>query len=71
MPVIAYLVNIEIGGLIGDAHINVNSLPPSTQANLQSLQMLGNGFIISAMGWVALVVLDDRTPCLAGCGGVP
>jgi AGZA family xanthine/uracil permease-like MFS transporter len=73
VPVIAYLVNIEIGGLIGDAHINVNSLPPSTQANLQSLQMLGNGFIISAMGWVALVVwmIERRVwPAVAVCLGL-
>jgi AGZA family xanthine/uracil permease-like MFS transporter len=62
VPVIAYLVNIEIGGLIGDAHLHIDQLPATTRSTLLALEMLGNGFIISAMGWVTLVVwvIDRR-----------
>ena len=73
VPVIAYLVNIEIGGLIADARINPSELPAATQSGLQSLQMLGNGFIISAMGWVALTVwiIERRVwPAVLVCLGL-
>ena len=61
IPVIANLVNIEMGGLIGSARIDVTTLSADTQRNLTVLTMLGNGFIVTAMIWATwLVWIIDR-----------
>jgi AGZA family xanthine/uracil permease-like MFS transporter len=61
IPVIANLVNIEMGGVIGAAHVDVLQLPADTQRNLTVLTMLGNGFIVTAMIWATwLVWVIDR-----------
>ena len=61
IPVIANLVNIEMGGLIGAARIDVAALAPDVQRNLVVLTMLGNGFIVTAMIWATwLVWIIDR-----------
>ena len=61
IPVIANLVNIEMGGLIGSARIDLAALAPDVQRNLTVLTMLGNGFIVTAMIWATwLVWIIDR-----------
>ncbi len=56
IPVIAYLVNIQLGGLIGAAHVDVGALPPDTQRSLLAVTMLGNGFIVTAMLWATWLI---------------
>jgi AGZA family xanthine/uracil permease-like MFS transporter len=61
IPVIANLVNIEMGGVLGAARIDIATLPPDTQHTLTVLTMLGNGFIVTAMIWATwLVWVIDR-----------
>ena len=61
IPVIANLVNIEMGGVLGAARVDVLTLPVDTQRNLTVLTMLGNGFIVTAMIWATwLVWIIDR-----------
>ncbi len=62
IPVIANLVNIEMGGVIGVARVDVLALPPDVQRNLTVLTMLGNGFIVTAMIWATWMVwvIDRR-----------
>ena len=61
IPVIANLVNIEMGGVLGAARVDVTALPPDTRSTLTVLTMLGNGFIVTAMIWATwLVWIIDR-----------
>lgn len=62
IPVLAYLVNIELGGLIGAAHVDVAALDEHTRRSLQVLAMLGNGFIITSMLWATWLIwmIDHR-----------
>ncbi len=56
VPVIAYLINIELGGVIGAAHIDPATLADETRHSLLVLTMLGNGFVVSAMLWSAWLI---------------
>jgi AGZA family xanthine/uracil permease-like MFS transporter len=70
VPVIAYLINLQIGTVLGGAHIDLAVLPPEIKSVLLGLSMLGNGFIVTAMVWVALLVfiIDHRcTACMVLC----
>jgi len=49
-------VHIELGTLIGAAHIEVSALPPETQRSLLAVTMLGNGFIVTAMLWATWLI---------------
>ncbi len=62
VPALAYLINIELNGLIGAAHIEVATLDAYTRHSLQVLTMLGNGFIITSMLWATWLiwVIDQR-----------
>lgn len=61
IPALAYLINIELGGLIGASHLDIASLDEHTRANLQILTMLGNGFIITSTLWATwLIWVIDR-----------
>lgn len=61
IPVIANLLNIQLGGVLGAAHVDVAALPADTQHGLTVLTMLGNGFIVTAMIWATwLVWIIDR-----------
>ncbi|MEO8938728.1 MAG: hypothetical protein ABI277_03135 [Burkholderiaceae bacterium] len=61
IPVIANLVNIEMGGVLGAARVDVSLLPSDTQHALTTLTMFGNGFILTAMIWATwLVWIIDR-----------
>ena len=70
VPVIAYLVNLEIASVTGEAHVDSATLSVALQSSLLSLSMLGNGFVITSMVWVALLVwiIDKRfMACLLLC----
>lgn len=56
IPALAYLINIELGGLIGASHLDIASLDEHTRANLQILTMLGNGFIITSTLWATWLI---------------
>jgi AGZA family xanthine/uracil permease-like MFS transporter len=64
VPALAYLVNVELGGV----HLDIASLDAHTQRTLQILTMLGNGFIITAMLWASWLiwVIDHRLVRAAG-----
>ncbi len=64
IPALAYLVNVELGGL----HVDPATLDGHTQRTLQILTMLGNGFIITAMLWASWLiwVIDHRLVRAAG-----
>ncbi len=68
IPVIANLINVEMGGVLGAAHVDVLALPVDTQRNLTVLTMLGNGFIVTAMIWATWLVwiIDGRLLAAAG-----
>lgn len=62
IPVLANLVNIQVGGLLAAAHVDVAALPEETRHGLLSMTMLGNGFIVTAMVWATWLawVMDHR-----------
>ena len=62
VPVVASLVSIETGALVGAAGIDVKTLPPDVQRGLAAGTMLGNGFIVTAMLWATWLihVVDGR-----------
>lgn len=64
VPALAYLVNVELGGV----HLDLASLDTHTQRTLLILTMLGNGFIITAMLWASWLiwVIDHRLMRAAG-----
>ncbi len=68
VPVLANLVNIELGTVLGAAGIDPARLPAETQRGLQALSMLGNGFIVSAMLWATWLIwlIDGRLRACAG-----
>ena len=68
IPVIANLVNIEMGGVLGAAGVDIGRLPADTLRNLTVLTMLGNGFIVTAMIWATWLVwiIDHRLLAAAG-----
>jgi AGZA family xanthine/uracil permease-like MFS transporter len=72
VPVVASLVAIETGALIGAAGIDVTSLPPEMQRGLAATTMLGNGFIVTAMLWATwlIEVIDGRLRRAALVGAV-
>ena len=72
VPVVASLVAIETGALIGAAGIDVRSLPPELQRGLAATTMLGNGFIVTAMLWATWLidVIDGRLRRAALVGSV-
>jgi AGZA family xanthine/uracil permease-like MFS transporter len=62
VPALAYLINIELGSLIGAAHVDMAALDEHSRRGFQVLTMLGNGFIITAMLWATWLiwVIDHR-----------
>jgi AGZA family xanthine/uracil permease-like MFS transporter len=56
VPALAYLINIELGGLIGAAHVDMAALDEHSRRGFQVLTMLGNGFIITAMLWATWLI---------------
>ena len=72
VPVVASLVAIETGALIGAAGIDVKGLSPELQRSLSAATMLGNGFIVTAMLWATWLIdlIDGRLGRAALLGGV-
>ena len=62
VPVVASLIAIETGMLVGAAAIDVATLPPDVRRGLAAATMLGNGFIVTAMLWATWLihVIDGR-----------
>jgi AGZA family xanthine/uracil permease-like MFS transporter len=74
MPVIANLVMIFLGQFMAAGNIQPHALPTHLQTVLQSLTILSNGFILTALLWGSLLAfLIDNKPgwaafyaCLCG-----
>lgn len=62
IPAIADLVAIQTGGVVNAAGIAVDQLPAETRQMLSAMTLLGNGFIMTSMLWVAWMiwVIDGR-----------
>ena len=66
MPVIANLVIIILGQFLGAMAITPDKLPVRLQIMYQSLTVLSNGFILTALLWGSMLAfLIDRKPRLA------
>jgi AGZA family xanthine/uracil permease-like MFS transporter len=66
LPVIANLVIIILGQFLGAAAVTAERLPPHLQTLLQTLTVLSNGFILTALLWGSMLAfLIDRRPRLA------
>jgi AGZA family xanthine/uracil permease-like MFS transporter len=66
MPVIANLIIIILGQFLGAMAITTDMLPVRLQALHQSLTVLSNGFILTALLWGSMLAfLIDRKPRLA------
>jgi AGZA family xanthine/uracil permease-like MFS transporter len=66
MPVIANLVIIILGQFLGAMAITPDMLPMRLQVMYQSLTVLSNGFILTALLWGSMLAfLIDRKPRLA------
>jgi AGZA family xanthine/uracil permease-like MFS transporter len=66
MPVIANLVIIILGQFLSAMSITPDMLPPRLQVMHQSLTVLSNGFILTALLWGSMLAfLIDRKPRLA------
>ena len=63
LPVIASLVMIILGQFLGALSISANELPARLQGLLQTLTVLSNGFILSALLWGSILAfIIDRRP---------
>jgi AGZA family xanthine/uracil permease-like MFS transporter len=66
MPVIANLVVIILGQFLGALAVTPERLPVRLQTLLQTLTVLSNGFIVTALLWGSMLAfLIDREPRLA------
>lgn len=66
MPVIANLVMIVLGQFMSAAALSADGLPFRLQALHQSLTVLSNGFILTALLWGSMLAfMIDRRPGLA------
>jgi AGZA family xanthine/uracil permease-like MFS transporter len=63
VPVAAALVHLEIGSVLAALQRPAGDLTGEAAAGYRALQMLGNGFILTAVLWgSALVFIIDRRP---------
>ncbi|HRZ18161.1 MAG TPA: hypothetical protein P5141_11420, partial [Candidatus Hydrogenedentes bacterium] len=71
LPVIANLVVIILSQFLGALGATPDKLPTRLQTLLQSLTVLSNGFILTALMWGSmLALLIDRRPRMAAlCAG--
>jgi AGZA family xanthine/uracil permease-like MFS transporter len=66
MPVVANLVIIILGQFLGALSVTPDRLPARLQVLLQTLTVLSNGFIVTALLWGSMLAfLIDRRPRLA------
>jgi adenine/guanine/hypoxanthine permease len=67
LPTIANLVMIILGQFLGAANVALDHLPQRLQTLHETLTVLSNGFILTAMLWGAILAhLIDGRPRLAG-----
>jgi AGZA family xanthine/uracil permease-like MFS transporter len=65
VPVAAALVHLEIGSVLAALQRPAAELAGEAAASYRALQMLGNGFILTAVLWgTALVFIIDRRPAV-------
>lgn len=69
MPVVANLVIIMLGQFMGALGVLPGSLPPRLQVLFQSLTVLSNGFIVTALLWGSMLafLIDGRPRHAALC----
>ncbi|MBI3794598.1 MAG: MFS transporter [Nitrospinae bacterium] len=62
VPTIANLVFIQYNSLMGAAGIGLGKLGPDFQETYRSVMLLGNGFVLTAMIWAAMIAFltDDN-----------
>ena len=68
LPAIAYLINIKFGGWVAPeaAAVLYAAVDSHGLSDVAALQVLGNGFIITAMLWAAsLIALIERRTAVA------
>jgi adenine/guanine/hypoxanthine permease len=67
LPTVAVLVMIILGQFLGAAGITPDKLPARLSVMLQSLTVLSNGFIMTALLWGGMMAfIIDRKPRMAG-----
>ena len=69
LPVIANLVMIILGQFLGALSTSVYELPARLQLLLQTLTVLSNGFIVTALLWGSILafIIDQRPRAAASC----
>lgn len=69
LPVVANLVMIILGQYLGALSVTPDKLPERLQVLLQSLTILSNGFILTALLWGSILafVIDRRPKAAAAC----
>jgi len=69
LPVIANLVMIVLGQFLGALSVAADKLPARLQTLLQTLTVLSNGFILTALLWGSILafVIDRRPRAAAAC----
>jgi AGZA family xanthine/uracil permease-like MFS transporter len=62
VPTVAALVMIELSGILGGLGLDPRAIRGDAATALQSLRLLGNGFILSALLWAAAaaMIIDRR-----------
>jgi AGZA family xanthine/uracil permease-like MFS transporter len=72
IPTIAALVLIQLGSILGSLGLGPGAIRGEAAATLQTLRLLGNGFILSALLWGAAgaMIIDRRLLAAAGTLGV-
>ena len=72
IPTIAALVLIQLGSILGSLGIAPARLPREAAATVESLRLLGNGFILTALLWgaAAALIIDRRLLAAAATLGV-
>jgi adenine/guanine/hypoxanthine permease len=72
IPTTAALVLIQVGSILGSLGIAPGALRGDAASTVESLRLLGNGFILTALLWgaAAALIIDRRLPAAAATLGV-
>jgi AGZA family xanthine/uracil permease-like MFS transporter len=71
VPAMAALVNIQVGSVLGAAHIDPTAFPEGIRHSLEISAMAGNGFIVTAMlwsAWLIWVIDGELKKAAVACG---
>jgi AGZA family xanthine/uracil permease-like MFS transporter len=67
VPAMAKLVMIFVNNLLGQLQLTIDSLQPPLPEQLQTMQMLASGFIVTSLLWgAALAAIIDRRLIVGG-----